>query len=117
MPSTCGAYRHPFWSSTAAVAGTGNARSPKPSLTYTNTFCSVDPLPTTTVSVVAAPCCSQYGSEDLLIGSAAGGVPAKRIVPVTAPAVAGSTGLATTGCAAGVSSWPPPHAAAHTAKQ
>src|SRR5688500_5930004 len=117
MPRTCGTYRQPFWSSTAAVDGTGNARSPRPSFTYTNTFCSVDPLPATTVSVVAAPSCSQYGSDDLLIGSGAGAVPVKRIVPVIAPAVAGSIGLATTGCAGGVSCCAPPHAATHSAVQ
>src|ERR1044071_5699675 len=37
----------------------------------------------------------QRGSDDILIGSCAGAVPVKVILPVTLPAVAGSTGVVT----------------------
>ena len=45
-----------------------------------------------TVSVLA-PAFTQCGSDAIVIGSAAGGVPSNVTLPATAPAVAGSTGI------------------------
>src|SRR5215218_7350588 len=58
----------------------------------------------------------QRGSDDIEIGSDAGGVPMNVTLPPTVPAVAGSTGLATgaAGVGAGFSP-PPPHAVPITA--
>ena len=52
-----------------------------------------------------------------MIGWAGGGVPMKVTLPVTAPAVAGSTGFVTGAAGAEVAdlSLPPPHAAAASA--
>src|SRR5689334_722001 len=59
----------------------------------------------------------QRGSDDILIGSGAGAVPMKFTLPVTAPAVAGSTGFVTGAAGAEVAdlSLPPPQAAAASA--
>src|SRR5689334_168336 len=58
----------------------------------------------------------QRGSDDILIGSGAGAVPMNVTLPVTLPAVAGSTGLVTGAAGAGAADLsPPPQAAAANA--
>src|SRR5688572_407683 len=85
-----------------------------------NTFCSPAPE-TTNVGVTAAPCFMQYGSEPMLIGGFAGGVPSSLMAPLIAPAVAGSTGFVTTAAGAGADDscgvLPPPQALPSTATQ
>src|SRR5262245_23930589 len=113
-PNTCGRYWQPFWSRTSAAVGTGNFMVPRPSFTYTNTFCSEPSPATITVSVFRSGF-MQRGSEDIEIGCEAGGVPMNVTLPVTSPAVAGSTGLTTGAAGAGADFSPPPQAAATSA--
>src|SRR5216117_1328249 len=75
--------------------GVGNVRLPRPSFTYTNTFCSAPPSPVMMNSVVVPlPSRTHTGSAFILMASGLGASPSSLIAPVMLPAVFGSTALA-----------------------
>src|SRR5262245_15290061 len=81
-PRTRGEYMQPFWSSTAAVVGTGNVCASSPVFTYTKAFCS---LPSVTMmsslNTVEGWSLAQFGSADMRIGLRSGAGPSKRTTP------------------------------------
>src|SRR5438270_8165752 len=93
IPKTLGTNQHPFWSISAGSTGGSNCLSSSPCLTYTKTFANVPFLLTASASSnTGVRCrCSHAGSSSMSTFLWGGRLPVKLILPVTIPAVAGST--------------------------